>query len=961
MSERRVLVGQSETVEPNLIDVQTNQRENPYPDTATVTISDAAGTRREVYTQGKLVAIEGREFNTSDSWQRQITGIVAEAREREEQGADILEVEVHDVDTLVRGNAVTEDLSGQSISAALEQIIKDETPATWNAANVEVEEDNNVTRSFLEEKIDNVIKIFSRRSAGEIWGVNKDLEFFFRPPETKKLDNALDGGDIFHWDLPERGEAPVNEVRAFYAGGNKVTTVDDAADKERLQEELGTSAPVTLSQSLMLENVSREPEAAAQAEEKLASRSSRLVGTASTLDYAWLLAANPGDTVDLTIPDVGFSGVVRVVELSSQDYADRVDITFVETDEEPKGYEDDFQVQIEDTLKRVEMRPATGAQQDDNVDQETRRIETEVRGKLELQGDVGFDVPLDKSTVTKYGFNELRDSWIGKRTWNADQIAIGTGTSKPSRSDTALDNEVETVGVSVATSGPNAVTFTTASDFTATETITEIGLKDSSAGELLVRATLAEGTSADGEGGSIGITVLNDDSVEQGVLTQTGQETARDIIADNSPDFSTDFAVGSGTTAVDETDTALATEEDSRAIGNAIVKDLTTDALFNEELSGGFGQTDPLRVDGDAVTLSRTAHVVDAAGADHDGLFDNVGFTVSDSSYTGGEALPFEQDNDIIYDFTLNHRIPDGSLAFGLRLNDTGNDFMLRAEIEGPDGFVDLVDFSTTRSSIGWFTQPLDGSLGPGSCTLRINGEATGNTGEYTIDALVVYDRRYHDPVDFDNSISAGGFLDSPPEFTPQAFAFDTAELQEPVTSATIDATLNDTSGDQYLSIEGNQTANSSSASASGFNSTTQLDYSAQLGGFGSRTDKSPTQGFTAQELQALRLSIGTSGLSKAGQAAVKVESNIPPDVINGVDLTEAGTKDITGDLQTRSRFAATPVDPGVQIINQQVIRFSPDERPVNQSDFDPTITDSSEVDTTGTNVLVSITGGQQQ
>lgn len=948
MTEWQVKVNGS--VESNLVDVEVTKRENPYPDTGTAIINDANGNSRANYQQGTLVEFQAREFGTTNSYQTELTAIVAESTEREEQGPDMLEVTAHDVDTLIRGNDVKADISGQSLSSALEQVVKDFTPVAWNSSNVTVTNDIQIKRTFRNERIDNVLKLFSRLSAGEIWGVNDSLEFFFRPAEGSTLANTLGNADIFSYQLPERGEASVNEVRVFYDNGRSAVTVDDPDDKSRLQSQLGTADPVTLSQPMMLEGVTDRQQARVQGQEKLSERSPVLVGTISTLAFSWLLDADPGDTIDITIQNAGFSAEVRIVEIVYHWADDRVDITWVETGEEQKGYEDDFQVRIEDTLKRVEMRPALEAQENDNVDDESRVIESLIKAKLKISGDVDGTI-FDGVTLTNYGYNEIRDSWIDSRTWNCDQIAVGTGTSDPSRSDDSLGSSSEAVSVSKSSSGTDTAEFS--GSLTTSDSVTELALKDSSAGRILLRATLVESVSSPSSA-NVSI-VVNDDPETDGVLTNQGQQTTRDILIDNSPDFSAQFAVGSGTSDPAEGDTSLASQEDIRDIGSAIIKSLDTTAQFNDNIVSGVGEENPFVIEGGAIKLTQTAFVTDAPGGGD--TFTSAG-TVSGSQYTGGQAIQFTGSESFKFDFELDHKIPAGSVGVAIRLNDTGTAYTLRGKLFGPDGLVDQIDFSSSRSSMDYSSLAISDSLGPGSCTFDLNSEV-GGSGQYAIDAVIIFDERYHSLTNFTDTISGSGYLDKPTLYAPESFSFITAETAESVGSATVDATFDDTTGDQFIKIEGKQTDNSSSATAS-FADTPNISVDIQLSDYGSQTGSSPTAGINGQELSRYRLSAGTTGIEPAGQASVTVRSSIPTDVVNGTDISEAATVDSSGDTQTRAVFAPTTIASGVTVINEQTIRWSPDAREVNQSDLDPDIINSSTGSATGTNVIPRLTGGQQ-
>jgi hypothetical protein len=957
MTEWRVKV--DGTVEDELIDVDVVKREAPYPDSATAIISDVDGKRREKYPRGTLVEFEAREFGSANNFSTELTTIAAGPRERDEGGADVLEVECDDVDALLRGNDIKADLSGQFISSAVEQIFKDFTPIAFNSSNVDVQEDDQVTRSFRNERVDNVLELLSQQSAGEVWGVNDSLEGYFRPAETSTLSNSLDSGDIFAHDLPERGEAAINEARVFYNGGNDRITVDRSEDKRKLQNKLGTSDPVTLSQPIMLKNVTDADNAREKGNRQLKERSPTLVGQLSTRADSWLLDADPGDTVDVTIGDAGFSAEVRIAEIRYLWAEDRVDITFVETGEPMKSYEDDFQVRIEDTLKRVEMRPATEAAENDNVDNKARAIETEIRADVEISGDVDFDTPIDIGTLTNDGFAELRDGWINSSTASIDEIAVGTGSSTPSRTDTSLNSESESVAADVTTAGGGVVQVSPSSDFTTSDTIEEIAIKDTTQGLLLGRATTDEPVDPSGNFDGTFFITITDDSETKPVLTTVGQNTARDILADNSPSFSDEYAVGTGTSTDPSVgDTSLDNEVDSRALGNKIVASADSDSTFGDIVD--IDATTPATVQNSNIELTQTAFVADAAA---DANVYNSS-TTSDSSYNDGTAVNFTASagNVLRFTFTTDHKIPAGNASFAVRA-ESADGYTVEALLYPENDSFDSVQFVPT-SSLEWIAFSFDTGLKPGEHTFELRGELERGSAaqDQHFDVLAVYDDRHHTASSFDNTLDAnGGYLDSPALYPNQIeLTFDSVSLQESVSSATIDSTWTDTSDSQYLEINGRQSTNTDSTTES-LGGTSLLTAEVGLSNYGSRSGETPLQNHKGQQLQDFRLSAGTTGLSKTdgGAVAVQIESDIPANVVDGTDLSESGTKAQDGDLQTRTRFAPVTIETDETVLNRETIYFAPEARNVNESDLDPEITNSEELsDVTNTaNYQVAIGG----
>ena len=94
------------------------------------------------------------------------------------------------------------------------------------------------------------------------------------------------------------------------------------------------------------------------------------------------------------------------------------------------------------------------------------------------------------------------------------------------------------------------------------------------AGELEVAGTL-ESTGADG-GSTITIAVLNNPENDLGVLTDIGQESIRDIIADNAPILPQFYAYGSDDTSPTEADTGLGLELAKQDLDKIVVQTAST-------------------------------------------------------------------------------------------------------------------------------------------------------------------------------------------------------------------------------------------------------------------------------------------------------------------------------------------------------------------------------------------------
>jgi len=106
--------------------------------------------------------------------------------------------------------------------------------------------------------------------------------------------------------------------------------------------------------------------------------------------------------------------------------------------------------------------------------------------------------------ITNVGLNKLAGLMVGLHTAAFKYVAIGSGSTSPSASDTALESEIARVEGSVST-----VTTDVAGDtgqvvgsfnFTSTSTIAEVGLFDASTGgNMLFRQTFPPSVALSGD------------------------------------------------------------------------------------------------------------------------------------------------------------------------------------------------------------------------------------------------------------------------------------------------------------------------------------------------------------------------------------------------------------------------------------------------------------------------------
>jgi hypothetical protein len=575
MTEWRVERNNTEFVD-NLFDVEVTDALNRFGRHAIAYIDDSAGEKFDKFPRGTRVDFE-YSTDGGSTFQNRFSGYVVETTEANRSGADALEVEAYSFDHFLRRNTNERDLSGKTISTALQELIQDFTPVTYDASLVTVENDETLNRGFRGDKVDTIIDTLSSKSTNEEFGVNDAIEFFFRPRETEKAPRSIDNTQWLDYDLPEKGKEAVNEVKVFYNDGNDAVIVDDGNDKQELENTLNTPKPVTLESELQFNDITTQEAAKEKAEQVLNERATTLTGTVTTFD---LFDASPGDVIDVEIVERGLDSEFRIAAIEYRWGPDETILTIREN----KGGQTDKLVRLVDRLDRVELRTA------DRDAVATRFLEP---GTTEIDFEVTVDVVIRRSSnarfqpgfgrdtigfgredlgfgnepdtfvsekitrVTNVFMNAVRDAWKGDTPPAIDTVALGSGDSTPSRSDTSLDVQEATSSVSnTLNRGLNGVRFSGEITFSAETTIAEAGLLDGS--NLHSRSTIDEIT-VDANLPTDVIyniqPILNTSTA--GVLTDTGLTTVVDIAANDSPDTPDQYLFGSDDTDAQQSDTSL--------------------------------------------------------------------------------------------------------------------------------------------------------------------------------------------------------------------------------------------------------------------------------------------------------------------------------------------------------------------------------------------------------------------
>jgi len=918
------------TEEPDLFDVEVVDTFNPFGNYAIAYIDDQEGDKFSDYNRGTRVDFE-YSTNGGISYNQRFTGYVVEAREQDKQGADSLEVECYSFDQFLRQNTVSNDQSGKTRLNALEDIVKEDTPVTWNASNVDVVDNSELTRSYRGELVENALQALSANSGGEAFGVNNDLEFFFRPREAENAPRNIDNTQWFDYDIPEEGKETINQVTVFFNDGSKSVTVDNGGDKLDLQDSLNTQDPVVLGKEVSRPDITDIEDARAVGEQIISDRDATLTGTVTTYD---LLEAKPGDVISIEIIPRGIDGNFRIAEVKYRWGTDETVLTVVEK----KGNQDEVLVRLSDAVQRLETKDV------DRDAIQNRITSTNVGVVLPVSGSVG-GTSLDSAIVTNSLRNQLRDAWGDNTTVDVAEIAVGNGTASPSRSDTSLANELSRSAVSESFPDNQSVLY----EISTSETdIREIGLFDNS-NNLLARAVIPETTFSGTTDIDLQIDVEDDPAFDSGVVTLDGQTSVRDIIADNSPAYPSEYAYGSDGTTPTINDTSLGNQQTTVDLTELLVQNVDSQSEWNEILSINSDEAVKVTAGGELVA-EQAGWFEEGENADRfqDGFDDGSTDTeISNNDYlslsrgpNAGQATGTADFAE--WDFTVNYEIPSSDFAFYIRQASDGVDGAptFKWELEHENGTTYTVDRNENlgaglADNFAWDELPFfQGSqpepiadIVPGDYTLRVeilDSDGAADKYMYWIDAIWVGDDGAFS-FDFDETVNGSDALDGPqeyPDLVEKEFA--SVSTRREFDTATCEQTWDDTSNNQFIELSNDggstfiRTNNSQTATASFASSSTQLLTNVGISRYTSDSTTSPATGDTPQAIDVHQLFANINAITPSDIGLADIRAIVTPNTINGTTLREGGQLDGSSNLLTRSIFAAFTVEQDERVISSE-------------------------------------------
>jgi len=157
---------------------------NPFGDRFVTEHLDSEGEKFAQISVGDPAEVFARPPTPSgepdEEWESIFEGYVTQDEEYQEDNRDKLEIDIYSFDQLIRNERVSNDQEGERVFDVLEDIVIEDTPVAWNAANVSVGDNRRVNRSLQGKTIDEALEILSRKSENESFGVTTEREFFFR-------------------------------------------------------------------------------------------------------------------------------------------------------------------------------------------------------------------------------------------------------------------------------------------------------------------------------------------------------------------------------------------------------------------------------------------------------------------------------------------------------------------------------------------------------------------------------------------------------------------------------------------------------------------------------------------------------------------------------------------------------------------------------------------------------------
>jgi hypothetical protein len=546
------------TESDGLYDVVTTDTFNPFGDFAKAFFDDQEGQLFDIFERGSKVVFEystdgGSTFNTD------FVGFVVNSLEPESDGAEQLEIEAYRFDQFLRGDTVSTDLSGQTISSAIETVIKNDVPPVdFNASLVSVEDDFELDRSYQGDPVEEFLLDVQLKSANEVFRVTEDLEFEFKRPERTRAPRDIDNTQWITHNIGEEGGDAVNQVTVFYNDGNDAVTVDNSSSQLNTQDNLNSSGPVQEGKRVTRPDIDSAGDATDVAERILARRGSTLTGTVTTFD---LIDAQPGQVIDITVNPRGIDGEFRIAENRTRWLTETNQLTVVQK----KGADDDILIEQSRTLDRVQNRPADNSVTPDRI--------TDTPPTATLDIDLSASVGIQKAVFVNQGLNRIRDGVTDENEISNANLLFSSDKFTPVRSDDSLSGIFERESASITglstTDDSSGLTYEATTD--EINDVRMIAVEEDSSNDVL--CIIKTDAAFDNETVEVTVTVEADTSDPKTRTTSNLHNLTASVLGAAGGDFPEDYVYGDGTSDPSSGDVSL---------DNRFVKQSLTDVTLDE-------------------------------------------------------------------------------------------------------------------------------------------------------------------------------------------------------------------------------------------------------------------------------------------------------------------------------------------------------------------------------------------
>jgi len=909
-------------LEQDLINIQYIDSVNPFGDYIIAQIEDNLGQKFDEFPfgTGVQVLVEDEDGNQFQKFR----GFVVERRERDEQGQDVLEVEAYSFDQFLRQNDVSNDQSGKLISEAIKDIVQIDTPVDFVQANVNVVDDFELQRSFQDERVGTALQSLSFLSGNEGFGVNFSKDFFFRPREQREISRGIDNTQWFNYDIPERGKESANEVEVRYDDGDKSVIVDNSDQKLKLKRGLGLSEPATKRERITRANIRNAQDAENEGRRFLKLKNVTLTGTITTFG---LFEAEPLDIIDVEIIPRGIDSTFVITQIEYNWGRDETTLTVVEQ----RGFDDDLFVRLSEKTERIDLRD-TEPQAVQN-----RVIATDVSASVTSQLTSPAENKFSESTTTNTCVDKITSGWAGNDNISVDKIVVGDGSSEPSRTDTELDNQTNSVFTNSSKTfiinNPISVIF---EQQITQNNVQEIGLKDD-AGDLLARGVF---DSPFDQSGDLKVSFFIDDaSGVNSVVTEDGQKAIRDIIADDNPAVPNEFAVGDNRVSPSETLTSLSSRVNGTNLNRTVLQRLDTADEFAAALD--IDDEKPVSIDDlrGGVQLDPVTYYAEAERVENfnGSIFQSTARLSNDK---GVNISVFQ--NFVEFVFTLNNDVPANELRVGTY-----------AELNDWEGTIEYsfdgnVYRTVSRGNVSGVNLPEGGFLGVNPTKLEagtthvLRAENIGaQNGSHVVDAMFAYDNR----VKFDIQAPAqsafnGDTYEFPEKFPKQAsVTFNEVNSRRNLTELELFQDWNNTDNNAAVTLtigNNSQTINNPSLNTNGrireTFSVSQADQSRTgqieitLSRFNDTSSSSiiPADGDGGQRVTFHNVDGNPDAVTRSGIGKARTRGFFKSGLLRFNTLREGGQLSLGANLLTYSTFA--DIQPRENnIIPSETITFIPD------------------------------------